>query len=548
MLALDGGRPRLMGVREILKCFLNHREEIIRRRTRYDLNKARARAHILVGLATAVANIDEVIKIIRHASNPSVAKEELMARPWSVGDVLPLIELLGDVVDTDGAYKLSDTQAQAILDLRLHRLTGLERDKINDEANEIAAAIRELIEILSNRPKLLGLIKDELMDIKEQFGDERRSDVQEGSSDVDMEDLIKPEEMVVTISTDGYVKRQPMSDYRAQRRGGKGKSAANMRADESIQDFFIANTHSPLLFFTSTGKVYKLKVYNLPQATSGARGKAFVNLLPLEKGENVMRVVPVPREVAEWQGKVLLFMTKHGIIRKTPLTAFNNVYSSGIRGMALNEGDILINVALCGENEGDVLINSRGGQAVRFANDSLRTIGSRTAFGVKGITLNPNDSIVSMDVVDGSLPYILTVTENGFGKRTLCDDFPAKSRGTKGVIAIKTTDRNGQVVASLPVGDGDHVMIATQKGQVIRMRADDVSVIGRNTQGVTIFKTDGDKVLSVSRIPADVVAQEQEEVDNTDAAEEELAEVLALENEGTDMSSKSAEGDTPQEG
>tara|TARA_R110000868_G_scaffold189695_1_gene432922 strand:+ start:108711 stop:111377 length:2667 start_codon:yes stop_codon:yes gene_type:complete len=512
MLAIDNGRPKLMGMREILRCFINHREEVIRRRTRFELNKARARAHVLVGLATAVANIDEIIRIVRNAINPAEAKIQLMEKSWDAKDVMPLMELLGEPLRDDKTCSLSDIQAQAILDLRLHRLTGLERDKIQDEANEIAAIIRELVEILSNRVRLLTILKEELLEAKEQFDTPRRTEIMEGSADVDMEDLIKPEEMVVTISTDGYVKRQPMDDYRAQRRGGKGKSAANMKDEEQIQDFFIANTHSPLLFFTTSGKVYKLKVYTLPVASRGARGKAFVNLLPLEKDEKVMKVVRIPRNMEEWEGQVLMFATEQGLIRKTPLTAFNNVYQNGIRGISLNEGDSLVTVCLANENEGDILINSADGKAVRFANSSLRTIASRTAFGVKGITLKEGDKLVSADVIHGEdLPYILTVTENGFGKRTLCEDFPAKSRGTMGVIAIKTSERNGQVVASLPVADGDHVMIATSDGQVIRMTMDDVTVISRNTQGVTLFKTDGAKVSSVSRIPADSMIEDEVE-------------------------------------
>ncbi|PPR15931.1 MAG: DNA gyrase subunit A [Proteobacteria bacterium] len=514
MLAIHNGRPKLMGMRQVLNAFVDHREEVIRRRTRYDLNKARARAHILVGLATAVANIDEIIHIIRHAANPAEAKAQLMDKAWAAADVLPLMELLGEPVGENNTCVMSEIQAQAILDLRLHRLTGLERDKIQDEANEIAAIIRDLVEILSNRAKLLAILKEELLEVKEQFGTPRRTEIMEGSAEVDMEDLIKPEEMVVTISSDGYVKRQPMDDYRAQRRGGKGRSAANMKEDEQIQDFFIANTHSPLFFFTTTGKVHRLKVYNLPIASSGARGKAFVNLLPLEKDEKVMRVVRIPRNQEEWEGQVLMFATEQGLIRKTPLTAFNNVHKNGIKGISLNEGDALINVALADENSGDIIMNSANGQAVRFSNESLRTIASRTAYGVKGMTLKDGDKIVSADIIKGDeLPYILTVTENGFGKRTVCEDFPAKSRGTMGVIAIKTSERNGKVIASLPVGEGDHVMIATSDGQVIRMATDDISVIGRNTQGVTLFKTDGAKVYSVARIPADTMVEEEFEAD-----------------------------------
>lgn len=529
MLALDHGRPKLMNLQQILQAFVDHREDVIRRRTKFDLNKARARAHILVGLATAVANIDDVIKIVRNAPNPVEAKDQLMARAWPAESVLPLIELLGEAMESDKTYKMSATQAQAILDLRLHRLTGLERDKINAEADEIAELIRGLVEILSNREKLLAILKEEVLEAKQLFATNRRSDIEEGTSDVDLEDLIKKEEMVVTISSDGYVKRQPMDAYRAQRRGGKGKSVANMKnEEEQIQDFFVANTHVPLLFFTTTGKVYKLKVYEIPQATSGARGKAFINLLPLEKDERVMRVVPIPAEKEEWEGQVLMFATAEGLIRKTPLAAFNNVYANGIKGITLNDGDELVNVRLAPENEGEILISSANGQAVRFAMENVRTIASRTATGVKGMTLKDGDKVVSMDVIQAEeTPYILTVTQNGFGKRTAVEDFPVKGRGTMGVIAIKTSDRNGKVVASMPVSEGDQVMMVTSDGQVIRMGTEDVSVIGRNTQGVTLFKTGGATVFTVSRIKAELLVEDDEEELGEEGAETAEGEVPA---------------------
>lgn len=528
MLALDKGRPKLMNMKDILRCFIEHREEVITRRTKYNLRKSRHRAHILVGLATAVANIDEVIKIIRNAPDPKTAKEELISQSWNAEQVLPLIELLGEAVDGT-TYKMSELQAQGILDLKLHRLTGLERDKINNESNEIAEYIKELIEILSNREKMLGILKEELLEVKEMFGTPRKTVISESDAEVDLEDLITPEEMVVTISTDGYVKRQPMSDYRAQRRGGKGKSVANMKNEEEVETFFVANTHDPLLFFTSIGKVYKLKVYELPLASRGARGKAFINLLPLEKDERVNRVVPIPRDEADWEGKVLMFATEKGLVRKTPLKAFSNVYVTGIKGMALNDGDSLITVCLADEEQGDVLISSREGKAVRFPINSLRTIASRTGLGVRGITLKGKDTLMSMDVVDEeATPYILTVTENGYGKRTESSDFPTKSRGTMGVIAIKTSERNGPVVSSIPVDVDDQIMILTNDGQAIRMNVDEISVIGRNTQGVRLFKTDGAKVAYVSRIEAEMLGGDDEDLKGMDESEE-GAEVVALE-------------------
>lgn len=537
MLALDRGRPKLMGLRDILMAFLGHREEVITRRTRFELNKARQRAHLLVGLAIAVANIDEVIKIIRHAPDPQTAKEQLMARAWSAETAVPLIELLAEAYNQQGTYTFSDQQAQAILDLRLHRLTGLEREKINEEASQIAVLIRELIEILSNRSRLLEVLKEELAEVKTMFATPRRSVIMEGGADFNMEDFIKPEEVMVTISTDGYVKRQPIEDYRAQRRGGRGKSVANMKDEEQLETFFVANTHDPLLVFSSTGKVYKLKVYELPLGSRGARGKAFVNLLPLEKDERVNRVLPVPRDKETWEKMVVMFATRNGIIRKTPLAAFANVHSGGIKGMALNEGDELVSAALAPETEGDVLISTANGSAVRFAIADLRTIASRTAFGVKGVSLRDNDHLVSMHIINDETKYILSLTENGYGKRTVCDDFPIKSRGTMGVIAIKTTERNGKVVASLPVNDGDQIMMVTPLGQVIRMDADDISLIGRNTQGVRLFRTDGDKVAYATVIPAHLLEGE----DDADVlAEEETLQANAAAGAEQGQSSETA--------
>ena len=527
MLALDNGRPKLMNMKDILKCFIDHREDVITRRTKYDLRKARYRAHILVGLATAVANIDEVIKLIRNAPDPKSAKAALLETPWNAQSVLPLIELLGE--SAEGAtYHMSEIQAQGILDLKLHRLTGLERDKINNEANEISDYIKELVEVLSNREKLLTILKDELEEVKQMFGTPRKTVIEESDAEVDLEDLIKPEDMVVTISTDGYVKRQPMSDYRSQRRGGKGKSVANMKNEEEVETFFVANTHDPLLFFTSTGKVYKLKVYELPLASRGARGKAFINLLPIEKDERVNRVVPIPRNEEEREGKVLMFATEKGLVRKTPLKAFDNVYITGIKGMALNDGDTLVTVCIADEEVGDVLISTRQGKAVRFPIDSLRTIASRTGLGVRGVNLKEGDTLMSMDVVnEEETPFILTVTVNGYGKRTESSDFPTKSRGTFGVIAIKTSERNGEVVASIPVDVDDQIMILTTDGQAIRMNVDEISTIGRNTQGVRLFKTDGAKVAYVSRIQADMLDDGDDELEETIEGEVIATEAVA---------------------
>lgn len=519
MLALDRGRPRLMGVKDILQCFLAHREDVITRRTKFQLRKARDRAHILAGLATAVANIDDIIKIIRNAPDSATAKQQLQDKAWPAEDVRPLIELLGDVMEGN-TYKLSPVQAQAILDLRLHRLTGLERDKINAEAQEIQATIQGLVDILSNRDILLDLLKNELAEVKTQFDTPRRTEITDAAGDVDLEDLITPEDVVVTISTDGYVKRMPMDAYRAQRRGGKGRSLAQLRDNEEIDTLFIANTHDPVLFFTTTGKVYKMKAYEIPQTGHQARGKAFVNLLPLDKDETVMSVVRAPQSTEEWETAHLMFATKNGLIRKTPLMAFANVRASGINGIGLNPGDALVDVHLSQNDETDILISSKNGQAVRFHSADLRAIASRTAMGVKGINLNTDDEVISMHILGSRATHILSVTERGFGKRTKVEDFPVKSRGTKGVISIQTTKRNGHVVTSIPVGPSDQIMIATNDGQVIRTVADDISSMSRNTQGVTLFSIDKNSkshVTLVTRLPAAMVDPDTADAEKADA-------------------------------
>lgn len=540
MLALDQGRPKLMGIRDILTCFVAHREEVITRRTRFELKKARDRAHILVGLAIAVANIDEVIAIIRNAPDSATAKAKLIAKSWAASSVQDLLTLLGEEAGDLKKYHLSELQAQAILDLRLHRLTGLEREKIIEEAKEIEKIIQALIDILSNRAMLLKVLKDELIQVKEQFATPRRTVIEDAGADVNMEDLIPQEDMVVTLSSDGYVKRQPITTFRAQRRGGKGKQVANLRDEEQMASLFVANTHDPLLFFTSIGKVYTMKVYGLPLASVQARGKAFVNLLPLAQGEMVSAVIPIPRDEAERVHYHLLFATKEGLIRKTPLTAFANVHSNGIKGMGLNDGDTLIDVRIIKNDVGDVIISTRKGQAVRFEASDLRPIASRTGMGVKGVNLRKGDEVISMHNINPQVDtHILSITENGFGKRTVVDDFPAKSRGTMGVISIQTTDRNGAVVTSMPVGEGDQAIIATSDGQLIRMRVDDISSIGRNTQGVRLLRLDGSeggskgKVRLVCRIPAAMLDK------STDSDSDAETTSLPMETEAADTTTAS---------
>lgn len=512
MVVLDGGLPKLCGIGEILRAFLAHREEVVTRRTTYRLSKARDRAHILVGLGVAVANIDAVIKIIRNAPDAAVAKEQLMSTPWAAEAVAPLLALLGEAVKTE-KYLLSAIQAQAILDLRLQRLTGLEREKILNEAAEIAETIRGLLAILGDRAVMLQLITDELMEVKEQFATPRQTEIIDGGADMEMEDLIPPEDVVITISSDGYVKRMPLSAFRAQRRGGKGKGGANLRENEELASLFVANTHSPILCFTNLGNVFKLKGYMLPQANATSRGKAFINLLKLEQNEQVAAVVPIPRDEAVWPHHFLVFATQKGVIRKTPLSAYANVRQTGIYGMGLTDGDRLLAVHLLDNSKtgSSVLMSSLNGQAVRFsaAEDELRPIASRTSTGVRGMNLKPKDTVMAMHLIEPHHTHVLTVTANGYGKLTPQGDYPEKGRGTMGVISIQTTSRNGGVVCAVPVtmdGDlSDEIMIATADGQMIRMRIPDISVMSRNTQGVRLFSIESTKVKLVTALPASML-------------------------------------------
>ncbi|MFZ2620462.1 MAG: DNA gyrase subunit A [Alphaproteobacteria bacterium] len=554
MLALDRDRPKLMGVKEILHCFLAHREEVITRRTRFELNKARDRAHILVGLAIAVANIDEIIKIIRNAPDPQVARDQMMAKPWKAESVVALVELLGETMAEQKTYSLSAKQAQAILDLRLHRLTGLERDKINDEAAEIQKTIQFLVDILSNRAVMLKVLKDELIEVKNQFATPRRTVITDGGADVDIADLITPEDVVVTISTDGYVKRQPIAAFRAQRRGGKGKAVTNLKDDEQMAQMFVANTHDTVLFFSSKGQVYQLKIYELPTASAQSRGKAFVNLLPLQKEEAINSVVPIPANQAEWGEQTIMFATRMGMIRRTPLIAFANVRAAGIHGMGLNEGDELVTAQLCPYTKGDVLLSTAHGQALRFDLTLLRPIASRTAYGVKGMNLRKGDSVMSMSVIapveaELQTSHVLSVTARGYGKLSPVADYPAKGRGTLGVISIKTTTRNGEVVSVIPVNLDDQLMFATGDGQIMRTRVADISVMGRNTQGVKLFDVGAKGTVSlVVRIPADMLEDKNSTEGLTAPAEQATPDMLAEAASGlNDATDDEPAADTPED-
>ncbi|HEX2859045.1 MAG TPA: DNA gyrase subunit A [Alphaproteobacteria bacterium] len=539
MVVLDKGLPRLYGIGEILRCFIAHREEVVTRRTRFRLGKARDRAHILVGLSVAVANLDEVIKIIRGAPDPSIAKEQLISRRFPANSVKPLLELLGETFDAE-SYQMSAIQAQAILDLRLHRLTGLERDKINAETQEISDTISFLLNILGNRSVMQQVVREELIEVKEQFATPRKTQILDNASDVNLEDLIVPEDVVVTISSDGYAKRVPQATFRAQRRGGKGKAAANLRENEQMATLFVCNTHDPVLFFTSKGNVFRIKAYELPAANTQTRGKALVNLLQLQKDETIAAVVPIPRDESTHAHHFLVFATEKGMVRKTPLTAYANVRTNGIYGMGLNDDDRLLAVHLlprdAQENGGaSVLISSKNGQAVRFsaAEEEIRPIASRTSIGVRGMSLRNGDSAMAMHVmVRNHVTHVLTVTENGYGKLSVADEYPEKGRGTMGVISIQTTDRNGPVVAAIPVHTDDQVMIATADGQMIRMKVGDISVMGRNTQGVRLFSTDGAKVKLVTRLATAMLGNDDDAGDEAASTDEAVSVPAA--NEGAD--------------
>ncbi|CZF79811.1 DNA topoisomerase (ATP-hydrolyzing) subunit A [Grimontia marina] len=506
MVALDNNQPRLFGLKDMLKCFVNHRREVVTRRTIFELRKARDRAHILEGLAIALANIDEIIEMIRNAQTPAIAREELQNRGWDLGTVAAMLEATG--VDAarpewledefgvrDGKYYLTEQQAQAILDLRLHKLTGLEHEKILDEYKELLALIGELMFILSSPERLMEVITEELTAVRDGFGDERRTEITAASADIDIEDLINQEDVVVTLSHEGYVKYQPLTDYEAQRRGGKGKSATRMKEEDYIERLLVANTHDTILCFSSRGRMYWLKVYQLPLASRTARGKPIVNLLPLEQDERITAILPVK----EYEEDKFVFMaTGDGTVKKTPLTDFSRPRSAGIIAVNLRENDSLIGVDITtGDN--DIMLFSKSGKVVRFNEGQVRGMG-RTAAGVRGIKLAEGDKVVSL-IVPHNEGDVLTVTENGYGKRTELVEYPAKSRATQGVVSIKVSERNGCVVGAVQVETGDEFMMITNAGTLVRTRVAEVSQVGRNTQGVTLIRTSEDeKVVGLQRI------------------------------------------------
>jgi DNA gyrase subunit A len=521
MVALIDGRPRLLNLKEILDAFLRHRREVVTRRTLFDLRKARERAHLLEGLAVALANLDPVIELIKKSPTPAEAKEALVATAWQPGMVLEMVARAGAAETRpegleaayglrDDGYHLSPEQAQAILELRLHRLTGLEQEKILNEFRDIVERIAELLLILTDPERLRTVVRDELEAVREQYGDDRRTDIVEDDAEIQYEDLIAEEDMVVTLSHGGYVKRQPLSEYRAQRRGGRGKSATSMKEEDFIDRLIVANTHDTVLCFSTRGRLYWIKVYMLPQAGRNARGRPINNILPLEENERISAFLPI-REYTE--GHYVLMATESGTVKKTALTEFSRPRSNGIIAVNLRDDDRLIGVEITDGGQ-DVMLFSSNGRAVRFAETEVRAMG-RTSTGVIGMRIPEGERIVSLLIPEADTS-ILTATENGYGKRTAIDEYPRKGRGIQGVISIQTSERNGQVVGAAQVAESDEIMLITDRGTLVRTRADGVSQLSRNTQGVTLIRlTDGERLVSVER----VAEQDEDELDGDVAAE-----------------------------
>ena len=516
MVALVDNQPRLLNIKQILEAFIRHRREVVTRRTLYDLRKARERAHILEGLAVALANIDAIIAMIKAAASPAEAKDKLMATAWAPGVVIQMLERTGAEASrpegldeslglVEGMYHLSDAQAQAILDMRLHRLTGLEQDKIIKEYEEFLVKIADLLDILGSGDRLMQVIRDELNEIKEQYGDARRTEIIASQEDLTIEDLITEEDVVVTLSHEGYAKSQPVTSYSAQRRGGRGKAATAVKEEDFIDKLFVVNTHDTILCFSNKGKVYWLKVYELPQAGRTARGRPIINLLPLSEGERINAMLPI-REYAE--DKFVFFATEQGTIKKTPLTDFSRPRSSGIIAVEMRETDQLIGVELTTGDQ-DVILFSSSGKSIRFNEQDVRPMG-RNAVGVRGIKLGQGHKVISLILAGEG--HVLTVTEHGYGKRTPVSDYPIHGRGGLGVISIQTTPRNGAVTGAKLVNEGDEIMLITNVGTLVRTRIDEISIMGRNTQGVRLISLGEDeKLTGVERIES--VGEEEVEED-----------------------------------
>ncbi len=513
MVALVDGQPKLLNLKQMLEAFIHHRREVVTRRTIFDLRKARERGHILEGLAVALANIDAVIALIKASPSPAEAKAALMGRLWQPGVVTDMLSRAGADMSrpeglpvefglVDGGYRLSEAQAQAILDLRLHRLTGLEQDKITAEYKEILERIADLLDILSNPGRLMQVIRDELVAIREQYQDKRRSEIVAERLNLTLEDLISEEDVVVTLSHSGYVKAQPLSLYRAQKRGGRGRAAASVKDEDFIDKLFVANTHDTILCFSSRGKLYWKKVYELPQAGRTARGKPIVNLLPLEEGERINAVLPIREYEA---GKFVFMATSNGTVKKTPLTDFSRPRANGIIALELLGDNCLVGVDITDGND-DVMLLSSAGKALRFNEKDVRPMG-RTARGVKGVKLGPGQEVIALiKVGEGD---VLTVTEKGYGKRTPVADYPTYGRGGQGVISIQTSERNGAVIGATQVGSDDELMLITDHGTLVRTPVGDISCMGRNTQGVRLIRlSDDESLIGVEKI----VEQEEDAI------------------------------------
>ena len=562
MVALHKGQPKLLNLREMIEAFVLHRREVVTRRTIYELRKARERAHVLEGLAIALANIDPIIELIRAASTPVEAKSKLLSQAWQLGNVAAMLEKAGNDAARpedlapefgirDGYYYLSEAQAQAILDLRLHRLTGLEHEKILDEYKQLLIQISELLHILASPERLMEVIREELEAVRDQFQDARRTEITASSADINIEDLIAQEDVVVTLSHQGYVKYQPLSDYEAQRRGGKGKSATKIKEEDFVEKLLVANTHDTILCFSSRGRLYWMKVYQLPEASRGSRGRPIINLLPLEAGERITAILPV----REFDDEHCVFMaTAQGTVKKTSLIEFSRPRTGGIIAINLRDDDELIGVDLTSNetsetvddelnddviidetdndeevsqisNTEDIMLFSANGKVVRFPANKVRSMG-RTATGVRGIKLEGDDKVVSLIVPRGD-GAILTATQNGYGKRTQQELYPTKSRATKGVISIKVSERNGKVVGAVQVDETDQIMLITDAGTLVRTRVSEVSIVGRNTQGVMLIRTaDNEKVVGLQRI-----AETEDEENESDLSQGEEGQNLALESE-----------------
>ena len=557
MVALDSGRPLVMNLKDLLTSFIAFREEVIYRRTKHLLNKARDRAHVLVGLAIAVANIDEMIRLIRGSKDANEAREQLMARDWPARDVAAMVTLIDDPrhsVSEAGTTKLSGEQAKAILDLRLQRLTALGRDEIKAELDKLAEEIANYLDILRSRARIQTIIKDELATIKSEFATPRRTLIIDQEGEMEDEDLIQREDMVVTVSHAGYVKRVPLSTYRAQKRGGKGRAGMQTREEDFVTRLFVASTHTPVLFFSSRGQVYKEKVWRLPQAAPQARGKALINILPLEQGETITTIMPLPEDESTWQQLDVMFATTRGTVRRNKLSDFSDVRRSGIIAMKLDEGDRIVDVQICTESD-DVLLTSAAGQCIRFAVTDVRVFQGRTSMGVRGINLAEGDKLISLSILRhievtaderaaylkranavrrgtngegeaeengadaeeangaielGQTRYVdlsaaeqlvLTISEKGFGKRTSSYEYRTTGRGGKGIVAMAITEKNGPIVASFPVEESDQIMLVTDGGQLIRCPVGGIRIAGRSTQGVIVFSTaEGERVASVERL------------------------------------------------